>query len=146
MIWRDLLSMSVLAGTVNAIEKVYSCVAPGSPVMAAPLFVEIPAAVYDVGSVRESVPVPKLNVSLEELLVPVIVTVPPVLPEEAVDWMAEVSGLPCWRTVRSTSSQLAAFQVTVVEREFLPVLLDNADMLTVSFPLPLVFDGCNQFE
>lgn len=70
-------SIEVFSGTVNAMLNVNSCVAPGSPVMAAPLFVCVPPAVYLEGRVIARSPVPSEKVSLLELDVPVIVTVPP---------------------------------------------------------------------
>lgn len=91
-------------------------------------------------------PVPSVNVSLLELEVPDIVTVPPAFVAVAVDDIVVVSGLPACTTVLATSEQFAAENVIEVERELRPVLLALADTLTVSLPLPDNLLGVNQDE
>lgn len=143
LLWDEVV---VFSPTVNAMLNVNSCVAPGSPLIAAPLLVCTPAAVYLVGRVMDRSPVPSENVSLLELLVPVMVTVPPAFVAVAVACMVVVSALPACTTVLATSSQLAAENVIVVERELRPVLLALADTLTVSLPLPEVLLGVSHDE
>lgn len=55
-----------------------------------------------------------------------------------------VSAFPCCTTVRTTSSQFGALNVTVVERELRPVLFERADIFTVPFPDPDVTLGESQ--
>ena len=114
--------------------------------MAAPLLVCTPAAVYLVGRVIVRSPVPSENVSLLELLVPVMVTVPPAFVAVAVACIVVVSALPACTTVLTTSSQLGAENVMLVERELRPVLLAFADTFTVSFPEPLNLLGVSHDE
>ena len=139
-------AMLVFSPTVKAILKANSCVAPGSPEIAAPLSVCTPAAVYFAGKVIERSPVPNVNVSLDELDVPEMVTVPPAFVAVAVACIVVVSALPACTTVLTTSSQLGAENVMLVERELRPVLLAFADTFTVSFPEPLNLLGVSHEE
>ena len=135
-----------LAGILlKAMEKLYSAVAPGSPVIAAPLFVDALFAVYELGSVTERFPVPSENVSFDEFDVPVMVRVEtPLFATDFVLSMVTNSGFPLWFTVRVTSATPVAVKVTVVERALRPVLLLPAVTLTVSLPEPLVLLGVSQ--
>ena len=84
----------------------YSCVAPGSPVIASPLLVVVPAAVYVEGMVRPMLSVPLENVSAAELEVPLRVSVPPVFSDAALA-LSNVpnSGFPVWLTVLIAASR-----------------------------------------
>ena len=76
-----------LAGiSVNVTLKLYSAVAPGSSAIASPLLTVLPAAVYVAGTaiVRGFSPAVIAKVNLLELLLPFMVTVPPVFATEAV--------------------------------------------------------------
>lgn len=95
--WDNNDSIVVFSGILeNVILNAYSAVAPGSPTMDAPLFVLTEFALYWDG--RTS-PIPlfpvNANVNFDELDLPVIVNVPPVLETVAVaESKLTNSGLP----------------------------------------------------
>ena len=124
---------------VKVIEKAYCWAAPGSPVIAVPLFVLTEFAVYEEGSTKPMPFVPvRAKVSLDELEVPVMVKVPPVLSTAAVaESKLTNSVLPDWIIVKVLLSTPDAAKVAVVCLASRPVCAD-ADHDTVSFPLPLV--------
>ena len=126
---------------VNVMLNAYSCVAPGSPVIEAPLVVLTELAVYEAGSVNPMLSVPvSENVNLDELEVPEIVTVPPVFATVAVLSKSTNSVLPAWIMVRVFDSTPEAEKVAVVVRELRPVCVEPVHD-TVSLPLPLVLLG-----
>ena len=86
-----------------------------------------------------SVPVME-KVSFEELDVPVIVTEPPLLDTDAVESMLTNSARPAWMMVRVFDSTPDAEKVAVVVLDERPVWLEPVHD-TVSFPLPLCFEG-----
>jgi hypothetical protein len=86
----DVLPFAV---ALNEILKLYCAEDPGSPVIAVPLDVVVPPAVYDDGRVDTIKPVPKLNVSFDEFDVPETVTVPPVFDTDVFSIVTN-SGLP----------------------------------------------------
>lgn len=125
------------------ILNAYCADAPGSPEIAAPLFVDTELAVYDEGNEIPILSVPvSVNVSLEEFDVPEIVTEPPVFATVAVESIVTNSVFPDWVTERVFESTPEAENVAVVVLAVRPVCSEALND-TVSFPLPLVFDGFN---
>ena len=108
---------------VKVMENTYSCAAPGSPEMAVPLLVSTEFALYFAGSVRPMPFVPvRANVSLDELDLPVMVRVPPVLSTAAVaESKLTNSVLPDWMIVRVLLSTPEAEKEAVVCRASRPV-------------------------
>lgn len=100
----------------NVIEKAYCWAAPGSPVIAVPLFVLTEFAVYEEGSTKPMPFVPvRAKVNLDELEVPVMVRVPPVLSTAAVaESKLTNSVLPDWIIVKVLLSTPDAAKVAVV--------------------------------
>lgn len=129
----------------KVMENVYCWAAPGSPVIAVPLFVLTEFAVYEEGSTKPMPFVPvKAKVSLDELEVPVIVRVPPVFSTAAVaEEKLTKSVLPDWMMWRVLFSTLEAEKVASVSLCKRPVCSD-ALQDTVSLPLPLVLFGFTQ--
>ena len=83
------------------------------------------------------------KVSLDELVVPEIVTLPPAFATEAVESIVTNSALPAWMMVRVLLSTPEAEKVAVVCLAVRPVLADALHD-TVSLPLPLVLLGSTQ--
>jgi hypothetical protein len=135
--------VGLAAISVKAIEKGNSCVAPGSPLMAAPLLVDTLLAMYVLGNVNGRLPpLASENVSFDEFDVPVMVSVAtPALSTLFALSMVTNSGLPACVTCLTTSSQLAALNVMLVLRALRPVLSVAAVTFTVSLPLPDVLLG-----
>lgn len=135
-------SIDVFSGiSVNVMEKGNSCSAPGSPVMAAPLFVWTEFARYLVGRTRPMPFVPvKANVNFDELVVPEIVTDPPPFATDAVGSIVTNSALPACMMVRVFDSTPEAENIAVVCLAVRPVRTDPVHD-TVSSPLPLVLLG-----
>ena len=126
--------------------KTYSAVAPGSPLIFAPLVVVRELAIYDDGKDILSPPVPKENVSFLELDTPLIViTFSPTASADAASSIFTYSGLPAWDTFLTTLVTLAAFQVSVVVLTFLPVCCAVEDTVTLVSPLPLAGVTFTQF-
>ena len=126
----------------KVIENAYCWAAPGSPVIAVPLFVLTEFAVYEEGSTNPIPFVPvRAKVNLDELEVPVIVRVPPDFPTAAVvSSKLTNSVFPDWIIVKVLLSTPDAAKVAVVCLASRPVWA-VADHDTVSFPLPLVLFG-----
>ena len=129
----------------NVMEKAYCWAAPGSPVIAVPLFVLTELAVYEEGSTKPMPFVPvRAKVNLDELEVPVMVKVPPDFPTAAVTSSKLTNSvLPDWIMVRVLLSTPDAAKVAVVCLASRPVCAE-ADQETVSLPLPLVLFGLAQ--
>ena len=139
--------MLVLAGMfVKVMEKANCAVAPGSPVIAAPLFTDTPLAVYDEGSVSPMLSVPvSAKVSLLLFEVPDIVSVPPFFPTEAVSSMVANSAFADCMIVSVLLSTPEALNVADVCRATRPVCTAPSHD-TVSLPLPLTLLGVTHAE
>lgn len=135
------LTVVFAAMLVKVILNVYSYDAPGSPVIAAPLFVLTEFAVYVDGRTK---PIPLVpvseNVSFDEFDVPDIVTEPPVFATDAVAAIDTNSVFPDYVMVSVFDSTPDAENVAVVVLAVLPVYGVPVQE-TVSLPLPLVLLG-----
>lgn len=122
-------------------ENAYFAVAPGSPVIAAPLLVLTEFAVYVEGRLIPILSVPvSVNVSFDEFEYPDIVTLPPVLGTVAVESIVTNSDAPDCTIVRVFDSTPDAENVAVVVLAERPVCSEPVHE-TVSFPEPLVLLG-----
>lgn len=104
-------SIPPLAVVAIVIENTISCIAPGSPDITAPLFVESEWAEYDDGSAIIKSPTPSENVSLELLVLPSIVILPPAWGAAFAASIITYSDIPFWVNAEMTSCTLAALKV-----------------------------------